>query len=550
MALQKVLFIADGYGLPPYTFDRSSSAYEINSEGVLALRSSGQLRIDYLDLDNDGVREQPSLVLERASTNKLLHSIEFGSTVWVSTGLTVYSNVLAAPDLSTQADLLVPSTATSFHYVEQASTGLASSTDHAVTVYAIPAGYHYLTVEMRTTDPVSYVAAQFELSSSGAVVQSSGAGGAAALRESHIDRLRPGVYRCMLDGTVNASSDIGVRFLIEQSSSQFRTAWAGSGTSGQLGVALWGAQLEEAVGSETSFMLSSAAAATRAAEQLAIAFPYRPQAMTIYVRFEELSVPVFTAAVGVSSRILQLGNATNNSPRLYLVKISGNDSYQVGHNALGGTYNDVSSAIDLSPTWGDVIELRAVLRADGSVVLGGCKNSGSETVDASPGEDHGLALEWTDELLWLGSLGALGADRIEILDVKVCADEQTMEYMRSVAPFFVIDGVAVPIAVDSVRETPDEMGDRGRTFDGTMRETVRNRPSKWEAETAPLSVGDRNRVRQALQSSTQPVTVYGQMVRTSTGLIPTVFTRLLGETIVQSSTERKYSLRLAAEQSS
>src|SRR3990167_7986824 len=98
MSLQEVLLDVHGDALPSYTFTRSSSAYQVDADGVLRLKSTDLLRLDYLDLDNDGERETPSIVVELASTNKFTRSIEFSHAAWTKTAATADANQGAAPD--------------------------------------------------------------------------------------------------------------------------------------------------------------------------------------------------------------------------------------------------------------------------------------------------------------------------------------------------------------------------------------------------------------------------------------------------------------------
>ena len=540
MTIQRVLTDISGYALPAYTFTRSSSGYQIDSDGVLRLKSTDQLRIDYLDLDNDGQRETPSIVQEAGSTNKFTQSRVFSHSTWVKSAATVEADLAAAADLSTGGDLLVPSTVSTLHSVRQ-DVSLAASTDHALSVYASPGGYSFLTLRLLNSSGNNGAAAHFALSSSGTVVDSTTLG-TGIHRRSRIDRIRPGVYRCALVGSVSTSTGVEGYFYVAQTSSQMLASWVGAGSSGALGVLLWGGQIEEAMPAETSLMASVATSTSRAAETLYIPFPYTPRPMTVYVRMRE------DDAVGLAGQpyILDITSAGNGSPRLELYR-NATDGYTAIHN--NGTVA-VTSAVTppSSPTY-SVVELRIELHPDGSVRVGFAVDAGAETLGAQSA-GAALAAAWAAQRLYLGSAGGTAPGNARFLKVAVAEDVQSMAYMRSLAPFFVIDGIAIPVAEGSVREEVLEVGDRDRTFDGSLRETIRSRVSIWKAETVPLSVGDRNRAVTALQRSTQPSQVYGAMCRTSTGLLPAVFTRVGEEALVQSSTERRYAISFTAEQSS
>ena len=542
MPLQKVLTAISGYALPSYTFTRSSSGYQVDADGVLRLKSTDQLRIDYLDLDNDGERETPSIVVELASTNEFTRSIEFSHSTWAKVAATVEANVGAAPDLSTQADLLVPSTASAQHYISQAGIGVAASTDHAFSVYASPAGYNFLALEVLNSSGNNGAAALFELTSSGAVADTLTIG-AGTHRRSHIERVRPGAYRCTLTAGISTSTSATGYILVAQTSAQIASNWAGGGSSAGLGVLLWGAQLEEAMPAETSLIATSAATLSRAADTLYIPFPYTPREMTLYIKMVERG----TAARAAGDSVIHIGSATGSAaPALDVYFPTGGAGYSVLYN---GDADDTQATLAAAPSVGQIVELRSVFYANGGVLIGQSLDAAAETT-ASDAAGAAMAAAWAAERLYIMSAGATNQGMNRVLSVTVAEGVQSMAYMRSLAPFFVIDGIAIPVDDGSVREDRVEIGDRERTFDGTLRETIRSQVSVWQAETPPLTVGDRNRVAQALEKSTQPHTSYGAMTRTSTGLLPAVFSRKTGEALVQSSTDRRYSLAFTIEQSS
>ena len=537
MPLQKVLTAISGYALPSYTFTRSSSGYQVDADGVLRLKSTDQLRIDYLDLDNDGERETPSIVVELASTNKFTRSIEFSHADWLKVASTANANVGAAPDLSTQADLFMPTTASSRHYIYQ-SVSVAASTDHAMSVYCSPAGYNFLGLRVENGAGTVAAEALFELSSSGAVADST-TQGSGTHRRSHIERIRAGVYRATLVASISTSTAATCRIGVSQTSSQITAAWAGAGTSGGLGILLWGAQLEESMPAETSLIATSAATLSRAADTLYIPFPYTPREMTVYVKFIERK----TSGI-VNGNLVTIGTAT--LPR-FLLNDGGAGVYRTYHD--NGVGSIVTSSVATGAAYGDAVEFCGILYGDGSVSSLQSLNAGAEEAGIRSA-GAGLAAAWNQQRLYIGSEAGSNTGMNRFLTVKVAEGVQSMAYMRSLAPFFVIDGIAIPVADGSVREDRVEIGDRERTFDGTLRETIRGQYSVWQAETVPLTIGDRNRVAQALEKSTQPHTSYGAMTRTSTGLLPQIFTRKTGEALVQSSTDRRYSLAFTIEQSS
>lgn len=104
--------------------------------------------------------------------------------------------------------------------------------------------------------------------------------------------------------------------------------------------------------------------------------------------------------------------------------------------------------------------------------------------------------------------------------------------------FLTVAGTQIGVARDRVRADVDEVGDSGRAFDGTWRQNVRNRVQRWEGETHPLTRDDATSQYNALNASTQPQTVAGDMVSSSGGSV-SAFTRAVRwEPILSGSTHR------------
>lgn len=134
-----------------------------------------------------------------------------------------------------------------------------------------------------------------------------------------------------------------------------------------------------------------AASQTKALETWYATHSYRPQVSTWLVDFIEGEYPTW----GANNQILYVGNSADTGARFVVRRVSGADTYQVVHfNHLGSS---VGKTVDLNPTWGDRIRLRAVLNSDGSVLIGGKKDSGAgfgaETV-SSASSALAMAHDW------------------------------------------------------------------------------------------------------------------------------------------------------------
>src|SRR5690349_23739750 len=72
----------------PITFTRADAttcATYVDRDGILRVAAAGVPRIEWVDLDGDGIRETPGILLEGSRKNLPLRSEDFGTT-WVPTG--------------------------------------------------------------------------------------------------------------------------------------------------------------------------------------------------------------------------------------------------------------------------------------------------------------------------------------------------------------------------------------------------------------------------------------------------------------------------------
>lgn len=77
-------------------------------------------------------------------------------------------------------------------------------------------------------------------------------------------------------------------------------------------------------------------------------------------------------------------------------------------------------------------------------------------------------------------------------------------------PAQVVGGVTVGLAFAPVEESVEEIGDRARAFNGTMRSTVRTFKRSWTQQTKPISDADATTLLAALRGAL-PVAVSGDV---------------------------------------
>lgn len=82
-------------------------------------------------------------------------------------------------------------------------------------------------------------------------------------------------------------------------------------------------------------------------------------------------------------------------------------------------------------------------------------------------------------------------------------------------PFLVVGAVTVPMAASAnPTRTDEEIGDRARAFDGTMRQTIRAVKHNHSGETEPMTKTDADALVAAIQA-TPPITCSGDWLGAS-----------------------------------
>lgn len=93
-------------------------------------------------------------------------------------------------------------------------------------------------------------------------------------------------------------------------------------------------------------------------------------------------------------------------------------------------------------------------------------------------------------------------------------------------PLLVIEGTTIPIALDGAEEdVPELIGDRGVTFDGSLREVNDGVKRRWPLRTPPLSSAEYATIRGTL-IATPPLSCSGDLTGSMNG-----FVELTGESL-------------------
>jgi hypothetical protein len=182
----------------PVTFTRASSGTYVDSQGVI----------------------------RTATTNLLLRSEEFGTT-WATSSSTISPDASIAPNGTTTADLLYPSTSGTFRIVFQG--GATANLVWTTSVYAKSAGMNWIVLGTNTN---TADCAWFNLNTG--TIGTKGAN----ITSHSITGVGNGWYRCAITFTANVNRS---HMIAVTDSDNTATATA-SGTSGIL---IWGAQLKQ-----------------------------------------------------------------------------------------------------------------------------------------------------------------------------------------------------------------------------------------------------------------------------------------------------------------
>jgi len=180
------------------------------------------------------------------SENELLYSQTF-QTSWTNTAMTITADSTTAPDGTTTADKIVPTTASTTHFLYQSPTTSGATT---LSIYAKTSGYDWIKLFMVNSSTCS---ANFNIST-GVL----GTTGGSAFSTSTITDVGEGWYRCTMTNTgAIASGNSGAYVTsVESNPPTSGLTESGNGTDGAF---WWGAQLEESTTATTYLPTTTAA---------------------------------------------------------------------------------------------------------------------------------------------------------------------------------------------------------------------------------------------------------------------------------------------------
>lgn len=249
---------------PGWSYIRADaqSAYAETSAGVLVPFATGVLR-----------RTDRGVLIEGARTNLLLRSQEFDNASWTQSNATVSANSVVAPDGTTTADTLTENGSAAEHRVIQAVTTTAAA--YTTSVYWKPNGRTWMHIRM--VDSGSATRYAFFNCSGAGTVGTLGTG-----MTGTIAALNNGWYRVAV--TIAAAFAGSNQQIFGTASADGISSYTGDGVSGAY---MWGAQCELGAFA-SSYIPTTTASATRAADVLTVSSPGVTYPLSLFAEFERV----------------------------------------------------------------------------------------------------------------------------------------------------------------------------------------------------------------------------------------------------------------------
>lgn len=246
------LVAVGGYG-PDMPFSRAGSANSasyFDAAGILQVVGSGVPRFDY----DPATGESIGLLIEDDSENIQVWSEEFDQASWLKSETSVSADAVTAPDGATTADEIIESAADTTHYVRD-TVSVDGSSRYIFYVFGKQNTRSEIRVEFVTAGfpDASYTDCDLAAGTSeiGAGADTGG-----------IRDIGGGWYQCYMTATSDAvEAGNQNRIYILNSGS---VSYEGDGASS---VYLWGAQVEEGIATQSSYVPTAATSTDRFREQ-------------------------------------------------------------------------------------------------------------------------------------------------------------------------------------------------------------------------------------------------------------------------------------------
>ena len=329
---------------PTPTFTRASTATFVGSDGLIqsAAINAARFEHDPVTLASRG------LLIEESRTNLVVQSENFGTT-WQTNQTSLTLNNIAAPDGLITADRLNEDISVANHQIVQSLGSLTAAQPYTFSVFAKAATHTTFQMTVSTAAFGSGIFANFILTGSGSIGNSSGA---TARIEGYLD----GWYRCSISiNSVTGGTGGFVQIASNNNNSASARLPSYLGTNAQI-VNLWGAQLEQ--GSfPTSYIPTTTASVVRSADVCSISGSnftgfWNQSAGTLVEAFEASPNTNTTYVSASNGNIVQnsvhLDNDTGLMRAVYYSGSSLVATLDLGSVGTVGTVNTIATAYSVN----------------------------------------------------------------------------------------------------------------------------------------------------------------------------------------------------------
>jgi hypothetical protein len=382
-----------------FTYTRAAVAWSVDANGNIYPRGGPQPRFESRSLLG---RTELGLLLEPVRTNLVVRSGDFG-TGWTLIGSPTRTLAMAKVLGVETLDLIGDDSGAAMEGYAQ-TVAFTSSTAKAIAIILAPG----------LTQPASGTLIRLEDVTAGvnrlvATVTWPGGVPSFAMAQGAVLSalpLKDGTYLCRFRSDVVTHTNTN------------RIAIYPAGTLAQTGdVYAGGVHVEQNWATGAPIPTTASTAATGADD---FSFPWAgaPRALTMYGRFVE------QGSLLRADPVLSLGDGTNPQ---FSIKSNGAFYGCEHHNGLVNVTSYLAAGT--MPLYGDVVEVRAVLRATGAIQFGLSVNGGTELV-ATSSAANALAGAWGALRLGVGQQGSTFGQALW-LETKVAGGEVTMAKLRT-----------------------------------------------------------------------------------------------------------------------
>ena len=243
---------------------RASTGTYFDSAGVLRTAPINQPRLNYNLVGSAWT--QPSVLIEPASTNILLYSQDFDNAAWPKIA-TVTANTTTAPDGTTTADSMAATASVSYIYTTDISSNIAGRTC-TFSCYVKAGTNNFVALNFQGSVN-SWVTAIYNLSTGLVTQTANGSSGLATLTSTSITSVGNGWYRCVITASCTSAvlQYLSIMFAPSATGNTITSAY-GEPSGNTIGntLIIWGAQAEVNSLGATSYIPTTSAAVTRAAD--------------------------------------------------------------------------------------------------------------------------------------------------------------------------------------------------------------------------------------------------------------------------------------------